>query len=82
MHSRNYFVGKYDILKEDYQKFSKNLASFMFLKAISFCGTYEKSKEPRTSYNSIFRLPNMFISSLSEVMHHLAIFNAIIPKGF
>ena len=54
----------------------------MFLKAISFCGTYEKSKEPRTSYNSIFRLPNMFISFLSEVMHHLAIFNAIIPKGF
>ena len=47
-------------MDEDYQKSSKNLTSFLFSKPYSFHKIwYEKQKEPRTSYQSLIRLPNM-----------------------
>ena len=36
--------------------------------------TAKNEKEPGTTYQSLFRLPNMFRSFLSLMIHHLAIF--------
>ena len=53
MYSKNSF--------RNYQKSSVSLTSFLFSKPVSFYGKcYEKQEKPGTSYQSVFRFPNMF----------------------
>ena len=63
-------------LKEDYQKFTKNLTPFLVLNPVY--GHYEKRNGPGTSHHFLFRLPNMFRSSLFLVIHYLVNFDAFI----
>ena len=54
-------VAASDISKEDYQKSSKKLTSFLYKNPVSFYGNYHKKiKGPGTSYESLLRLPKMF----------------------
>ena len=72
---------KWDILKEDYQKFFKSLMSFLFPNPVSFYGNYyEKQKWPRTSYQYLFKMPNMFRSSFSLVIHDMSILDTLIQR--
>ena len=53
-------VAASDISKEDYQKSSKKLTSFLYKNPVSFYGNYHKKiKGPGTSYESLLRLPKM-----------------------
>ena len=42
---------------------------------------YEKQKDPRTNFQSLFRLPNLF-KNFCFVVYHLTIFDALIQSGF
>ena len=46
------------------------------------CILYEKQKRCETSYQSLFKLPNMFTSFLSLVIQHETNFDALILRGF
>ena len=50
-----YFERRF-ILKEDYQKSSKDPTSFLFSNPVSFYKNYEKRKVPETSYQSLSSL--------------------------
>ena len=60
----------------------KNLTSFLFSKPVPFSGyNFEKQKGPGTSYQSLFRFPNL-LKSLPLVIHHKGNFCAFIRIGF
>lgn len=70
-----------DILKKDYQKSSIDLTLFLFPNKGTFYGHYyEKQEGSWTSYQSLFRRPNMFRSFLSLLINNLANFDAFIQK--
>ena len=69
-------------MKEDYQKSTKKL-TLLFSNPVSFYEHYfEKRNRPGTSYQSFFRLLNIFRSFLSLIIQHHAIFDALLQKDF
>ena len=69
------------MLKEDYQKSSKILTTFLLPNPVSLYGNYYEKKMLGTSYKFLFKLPNIR-SFLSLVIEHLVVFNVLIRRGF
>ena len=72
---------KENILKQGYQKSSKNVTPFLCSNSVSL-NCCEKQKRPETSFYSPFRLPDTSRSFLSLVIQHLASFDASVGGIF
>ena len=72
------------ISKENNPKSPKNLTLFLFLNSFSLYGNYndKRGMQQATSQVGIFKLPNMLRRKTSLVIHHLAIFDTLIQRGF
>ena len=70
---------KIRILKEEYQKALKKLTLFVLSNPFPFnAQNYQKQKGPGTSYQSRFRLQNMFRKIYLLVMYYLNKFDGVI----
>ena len=66
-----------------YKKSIKKLTLTSLLNPVPFNGqSYQKQKEPRTSYQSIFKLQSKFIKIYLLVIYYLTKFNGGIYRSF